>query len=112
MGILRTPEAGIPIGEVILEKNNAIALRIKKPGANVYEKVLLDQLLKIIVINCDTKQTRYIQTPVQHITIGELIYNSEKSPVIRIKKAGAPVYEIISIGQLLNGIFRIAMSAA
>ncbi len=112
MQILRTPEERIPIGEVVLEENDAIALRIKKPGANIYEKVLLDQLLMIIIVNGPTDRTRYIRTPVQHITIGELIRDSGKSPALKIKKPGAPVYEVISIHQLLNTIFQIAMRAA
>lgn len=112
MQILRTPEERIPIGEVVLEENNAIALRIKKPGANVYEKILLDQLLMIIIENGPTDGTCYVQTPVQHITIGELVCDSRRSPALKIKKAGAPVYEVISVHQLLSTICRIAMRAA
>ncbi len=47
--LVKTPINGIAIGEVYLDDHGQIAVRMKKPGCDVYEVITLEQLVIIIV---------------------------------------------------------------
>lgn len=43
-----TPEYKIPVGEAITLPDDHLGLRMKKPGANVYEEVPIDHFLGLV----------------------------------------------------------------
>lgn len=43
-----TPEYKIPVGEAITLPDGHLGLRMKKPGANVYEEIPIDHFLGLV----------------------------------------------------------------
>lgn len=109
---LRTPVERITIGEIIAGNPKAIVIRIKKPKSKVYEDVWLDQILISMTEIAKSESARYLRTPIQHITIGEVIIAEDDMPHLRIKKASTHYFEDVTFDELFSEVIHtIRLSA-
>lgn len=107
MGLLRTPAQHIVIGEVFINSDRNITIRIKKPQADAYDVITLDQLLTEMCAPLQERASSFLQSPALHIKIGEVLRTGENTPALRIKKPRKAVFEVITIDELLVAIYRL-----